>query len=51
MKKIVPQGKEVCVNGLWYNQGQEYESDGEEADILPVEVVKQKNKLEKKEEG
>jgi hypothetical protein len=51
MKIKVKQGESKCVNGIWYNQGEEYEADGTETEILPIEVVKQKNKTEKKEEG
>ena len=51
MKIIVPQGQSKCVKGIWYNQGDEYEADGTETEVLPVEVVKPKNKIDKKEEA
>lgn len=49
MKKTVPQGESKLVKGLWYNQGDEYESDDLE-DSKPVESQKKKQP-EKKEEG
>lgn len=50
MKKTVPQGESKLVNGLWYNQGEEYE-DGKETQALPVENEKPKGKQDKKEES
>ena len=51
MKKIVKQGDSICVNGLWYNQGDEYDADGSETEILPIETVKPKKQSEKKDEA
>lgn len=51
MKKVVPQGESKLVNGIWYNQGDEYEMEGKDTEILPIETTKQKPKQEKKEEG
>jgi len=49
MKKTVPQGESKLVKGIWYNQGEEYET--EEVESLPVESVKNKKQSETKEEG
>lgn len=50
MKKLVPQGESKLVNGLWYNQGEEYE-DGLPEKPSQTEESKSKKQSEKKEEG
>ena len=46
----VPQGQSKLVKGIWYNQGEEYEVDGSDTEILPIETVKPKKQYEKKDE-
>jgi hypothetical protein len=50
MKKLVPQGESKLVNGLWYNQGEEYEDGLPESKPSQAEESKSKKQSEKKDE-
>ena len=50
MKKLVPQGESKLVNGLWYNQGEEYEDGLPESKPSQTEESKSKKQSEKKDE-
>ncbi len=47
MKIKVPQGESHLVNGIWYNQGQEYDAEETVKSVGPVEVVESKGKKSK----